>query len=290
MLVHLNPVPRHPARVVVVGAAGFVGRAVVARLEKDGVPALSLGRNELDLLAADAGDRLAGLLRPSDTLVAVAARAPVKNPDMLVENMIIAKALMRALDVPLSHVVNVSSDAVYADSTRPLTEDSSAAPDSLHGVMHLARELMFRAAAKAPLAIVRPTLIYGPGDPHNGYGPNRFRRQAAHGEGVALFGDGEERRDHVYIADVAELIACVLYRRSSGNLNIATGTVLSFREIAERVIGLSGRSVPLVRIPRAGSVPHNGYRAFDISVSRAAFPEFSYTPLAEGLALSQAAG
>ena len=37
--------------------------------------------------------------------------------------------------------------------------------------MHLARELMLKATVKAPLAVVRSTLIYGEGDPHNGYDP-----------------------------------------------------------------------------------------------------------------------
>jgi nucleoside-diphosphate-sugar epimerase len=41
------------------------------------------------------------------------------------------------------------------------------------------------------------------GDPHNGYGPNRFRRLAAAGQEIVLFGGGEERRDHVLVDDVA---------------------------------------------------------------------------------------
>ena len=103
---------------------------------------------------------------------------------------------------------------------------------SLHGVMHLAREIMFTSEVKAPLAILRPTLIYGAADPHNGYGPNRFWRLARSREPIRLFGKGEERRDHMSIDDVAELTTCVIYQRSAGALNIATGTGTSFREIA----------------------------------------------------------
>lgn len=289
MLEHLNPAPRQPERVVVLGAAGFVGKAVVARLERDSVPLLALGRGEVDLLSADAAERLGALLRPTDAFVAVAARAPVKNADMLVENMIMARAMARALSACVSHVVNISSDAIYADSAGPLTEKSSAAPESLHGVMHLAREVMLRGEVQAPLAMLRPTLIYGPGDPHNGYGPNRFRRQAAQGEGIALFGEGEERRDHVYIDDVAEIIVRVLYHRSAGSLNIATGEVHAFREIAEHVVGLSDRANGITGTPRSGPIPHNGYRSFDIAACRAAFPDFRYTSLREGLAKAQKA-
>ncbi len=136
---------------------------------------------------------------------------------------------------------------------------------------------------------LRPSLIYGAGDPHNGYGPNRFRRLAAKGEPIVLFGKGEERRDHVLIDDVAELAARVIYRRSTGALNAATGVVSSFRDIAEAVVTLSGRAVPIKETPRSGPMPHNGYRAFDIAACRAAFPDFSFVPLVEGLARAQRA-
>jgi UDP-glucose 4-epimerase len=290
MLHHHNATPIQPRRVVVMGAAGFVGGAVAGRLSADGVPMLALGRREIDLLAPDAATRLAAMLQPGDAFIAVSARAPCKNADMLVENMIMARAMARALaDSPVAHVVNISSDAIYVDSAEPLTESSCAAPGSLHGVMHLARELVLRSEVKAPLAMLRPTLIYGAADPHNGYGPNKFRRQIARGEDIVLFGEGEERRDHVFIDDVAEIIARALYRRSSGELNIASGEVHSFRDIAEKLAQLAGKSVKIKGSPRTGPMPHNGYRAFDISACRTAFPDFWPRPLDSGLAQTQKA-
>jgi len=289
MLIHGNTAPMPPARVVVLGAGGFVGNAIAGRLERDRTEVLRLGRLEVDLLAADAAERLAERLRPDDVFVAVSALAPCRNPEMLRDNMIMAAAMVRAAaSVPLAQVVNVSSDAVYADAPIPLREDSVRAPESLHGAMHLARELMFAAEVKAPLATLRPTLIYGAADPHNGYGPNRFRRLAAAGEPITLFGNGEERRDHVLIEDVAELAARVIYRRSSGTLNVATGSVASFRDIAEMVVGLSGRAVEIRPTSRSGPMPHNGYRPFDPAAGRAAFPDFRYVPLPEGLARAHA--
>lgn len=290
MLEHLNPRPVKPARVVVAGAAGFVGNAVAARLEHDGVAVLRLGRREVDFAQDDAAQRLGALLRPGDAFVAAAARAPCRNAEMLVENMRIAQAMTRALSaVEPSQVVNISSDAVYADLPGPITESSCASPGSLHGAMHLAREVMFRSELRAPLATLRPSLLYGAGDPHNGYGPNRFRRLAARSEKIVLFGEGEERRDHVYIDDVAELVARVLYRRSIGVLNVATGEVHSFREIAEKVVALSGRSVAIEGSPRNGPMPHNGYRPFDAAGCRTVFPDFAYTGLDEGLARARRA-
>src|SRR5215475_1418569 len=139
----------------------------------------------------------------------------------------------------VKHVVYFSSDAVYSDAPVPLTEESPTEPVSMHGTMHLARELMLKATAKAPLAVVRSTLIYGEGDPHNGYGPNRFRRLAAAGQEIVLFGEGEERRDHVLMDDVAEIVRTVIEHGGRGTLDIATREVYSFRDIAERIAAMA---------------------------------------------------
>ena len=285
MLQHGNNAPAPPERVVVIGAGGFVGNAIAARLERDHVSVARVTRREVDLLAPDAAIRLHALLHPGDVLVAAAALAPCRDAEMLRDNMILAAAIVAAAaKADLALTVNISSDAVYADTPEPLTEASPKAPDSLHGVMHLAREIMFRSTVNSPLVMLRPTLLYGAADPHNGYGPNRFRRLAAASEPIVLFGKGEERRDHVLIDDLADLAARVICRRSSGALNIASGAVASFRDIADIVVELADRPVPVVETVRTQPMPHNGYRAFDVAACHAAFPDFSFTPLPRGLA------
>lgn len=284
MITHLNLAPQAPNRVVVIGAGGFVGGALIKRLVQAQIPTLALSRTEIDLLAVGAATTLADLLRPTDAVVTVAAIAPVRNAHMLADNMRIVSTITEALGkVKVAHLVNISSDAVYADGPLPLTEQSPMAPTSLHGAMHLARELALGAEAGAPLANLRPTLIYGASDPHNGYGPNRFRRLAKQGSNIVLFGEGEERRDHVYIDDVAELITLVLQHKSVGALNVATGHVHSFMEIAKAVVALSGSATAVSCSPRVGPMPHQGYRPFDATVCQKSFPKFRYTPLREGL-------
>jgi len=257
MLEHLNASALKPTRVVILGAHGFVGGAAERLLRARGVPVLALGRAELNLLSSDAPAALARALRPDDSLLVISARAPVKDIAMLVENVRMVENLCKALVTTApQHVVYISSDAVYRDAKAPLTEQSCAEPASLHGAMHLTRELMLRSVVSAPLAVLRPSLLYGAADPHNGYGPNRFRRLAAAGQDIVLFGEGEERRDHVLIEDVAELIWRVLAHRSRGILNVATGEVWSFREIAERIAAMAAPAVAVRGSPRTGPVPH----------------------------------
>jgi len=284
LLVHLNTTPILPARTVIIGGGGFVGGAVVARLKAKEARVLSVARSDVDLLASNAAEKLAALLQPGDAIVVAAARAPCKDMSMLIDNMLMGKAILDAFaKVELSHVINVSSDAVYPDEPVPLNETVRPSPATFHGVMHLAREIAF-SEIKAPLAILRLTLVYGAHDPHNGYGPNRFLRHASSGKDIILFGEGEERRDHVWIEDVAELVFRVLAYRSRGILNIATGSVYSFRRIAEKAIEFNRNKVSLVSQPRQSPQPHNGYRPFDTAALRSAFPDFTFTPLFEGMA------
>ncbi len=286
MLEHLNATPTAPSRVVILGAGGFVGGQAAARLEADDIPVLRLSRGEVDLLMDGAAEKLAGLLKPEDCLVVVSAMAPCKNAAMLADNIAMMSAVCTALEQsPVAHVIYISSDAVYSDSDGPLSEDSVTAPDNLHGIMHAARELMVESVVGGtPLAILRPSLLYGLDDPHNGYGPNSFRRLAAKGEDITLFGEGEERRDHVLIDDVAEIIALVTRHKSHGALTVATGEVVSFKDLAEMVVAQFDIPVAIKGSPRKGPMPHEGYRPFDVSACREAFPEFRYTLPAEGVA------
>jgi nucleoside-diphosphate-sugar epimerase len=278
MLTHLYLQPAGQGKALVLGA-GFVGGEVARRLAKKGWEVTTSRSYDLDLTSERADEKLTGLLRPGETLVFVSAKAPVKNAEMLVANLRMAQAVLGACGrVPPGHLVYVSSDAVYADEPRPLSESTPAAPGSLHGVMHLARELMLQTLG-IPLAVVRPTLIYGEGDPHNGYGPNQFLRLAREKKPIVLFGGGEERRDHVYIGDVGEIIARVVVHRSTGTVNAVSGQVHSFREIADRVGRVAG--VPVHTSPRRGPMPHGGYRPFDPRALEAAFPGWKPQLLAD---------
>jgi len=284
MLQHLHSQEVLPHRVVVLGGGGFIGGAILRRLKESGIACVSLGRPDFDLLKPGAAEQLSKQLSAQDTLVFVSAKAPCKDMTMLSENNQMAQAVVSALKkTPVAHVVYISSDAVYKDSTSPLTEDSCAEPGSLHGVMHLTREVALRQEFAGPIAAVRATLVYGLDDPHNGYGPNRFRRLAATGQEIVLFGEGEEQRDHVHVEDIAELVRNIILRRSTGIANAVSGQVVSFRDLAQFAVKDFASKSVIKSTPRNGPMPHNGLRPFDNSAVLKAFLGFRFKGWQEGL-------
>ena len=284
MLIHNYNEIKKPKNVVVLGSNGFIGKSLSLKLESEGISLKKLSRKDIDLLSDNASESLAKHLSSEDTLVATSAIAPCKDPDMLNDNIRIAIVICKAANIAgCSHVINISSDAVYADTDHLITENTIKSPDNFHGVMHLAREIIFTNQIKKVLTTIRPTLIFGEGDTHNGYGPNQFSRLANNNQAIKLFGKGEEKRDHIYIKDVVEIIFSVIQRKSSGVINVASGDVRSFLEIAKKVSDLSQNTIDIQFSERVGPMPHNGYRPFDVSLLKKSFPDITLTPFEEDI-------
>lgn len=285
---HHSLEPCDPRCVAVLGAGGFVGSDLMASLTADevsGIPSLS---TDVDLLSSQSVALITKRFEDADALVFVAALTPDKGKDIttFMNNLVMCQHLCRSLDSleNLRHVVYISSDAVYAEDANPLSESSPCNPGSFHGMMHLARELMLSESLKelsVPLLVLRPSLLYGASDTHNGYGPNRFARNLFSGEPVKLFGKGEEKRDHVYIRDLTELVREGLRHRSSGVLNVATGTSYSFLEVVEMIASEAGQELVVENLPRSGGITHCH---FDVTEMRRAFPKFRSTFLSAGIA------
>jgi len=283
---HLESKPTLPARVVVLGATGFVGQDLIMRLQSRGIEVLPLSSREIDLAKPEATEKLKNLVRDRDSLVIVSALTPDKGKDVatLVRNLSMVQNVAAFLEeTQCAHVVYISSDAVYADDANPVRETSCCDPSSFHGLMHLVRERVLAAAVQkqgTPLMILRPTAIYGAADTHNSYGPNRFLRTALKNREIKLFGMGEEKRDHLCIKDLSEITLLSLERRSQGVLNVATGESVSFFDLAEMIKALCGNETRIEGSPRANPVTH---RHFEISALYKGFPEFRFTMLADGL-------
>ena len=284
MISHQHSTPKNPARAVLLGAGGFIGKAVLAKLHGLGIPVLAPRSGELNLTEPAAAERLAGLLRPTDAVVMLSALTPDKGRDVatLMKNLTMMQSVCAALEkMGCAHLVYFSSDAVYNLAVSRVTEDTPASPQDLYGAMHYTREIMARGLAKIPVLVLRPTLIFGLDDTHNSYGPNRFRRAAQKEGKVTLFGGGEETRDHIHVDDVAELTVRCLRHASTGTLNVATGRSVSFHELAELVAKQFPRPVEIVKTPRANPVTH---RHYDITNTIKAFPDIRFISLEEGIA------
>jgi nucleoside-diphosphate-sugar epimerase len=196
-------------------------------------------------------------------------------------NLAMGRAVCEATrSVELAQLIYASSDAVYSFATTLVCEDTPAIPTDLYGAMHRTRELMLAAEAKAPLAVLRLTAVYGADDTHNSYGPNRFARQAHKDGRIALFGNGEEMRDHLYVDDAIDLMLQAAMRGSTGLLNLASGKSESFRAVADLVAAQAGRHVEIVPSARQNPATH---RHFDVTNLMRAFPGTRFKPLADGL-------
>jgi nucleoside-diphosphate-sugar epimerase len=283
VIIHRLPAPRAPERVVLFGASGFIGRAIQARLRAEGIPALAITSGEIDLSSAASVTQISGLLKPADAVVMLSAITPDKGRDIatLMKNLAMMEHLCAALEkTGCAHLVYFSSDAVYDNTVARVTEAAPASPQDLYGTMHRTREIM-AGGIKAPLLMLRPTLVYGADDTHNAYGPNRFRRMAQKDGRITLFGSGEELRDHVHVDDVAALAVHCLLRQSAGVLSIATGISTSFRNVAELVARQFGKPVEIVETPRANPVTH---RHYDVTSLIKAFPDYRFISLQDGVA------
>lgn len=236
-------------------------------------------KKKIDLTQNQSVKKLNKIINSNDILVFISAIAPVKSFKMLNENLMICQNVFKVLiHKKIKYLLYVSSDAVYSDSKVPINEKSKTEPDNLHGFMHLMRENILKLL-DIKMCIVRPTLVYGSNDPHNGYGPNKFIRNAQSKKDISLFGKGEERRDHIHVNDVGEIIYLLIKKRYTGTINLVSGKIISFYKIAKIIRDNYGIKINYIK--RNGPMPHNGYRAFNNILLRKVLPnkkKFTYLP------------
>jgi len=255
-----------PKRVVILGTSGIISSNLQKALKKSKINILLLGRSKLNLKKENAGKVLASKIKNKDVVIFIAAEAPVKNIKMFINNLKICNAVCYSLGKKnINHLIYISSD------------------NSLHGLMHLTREIILKNKFNKILCILRPTLIYGPGDSHNGYGPNRFLNFALRNKSISIFGNGEEKRDHIFIQDLIKIIVKCIEMKGLGNINLVSGKIYSFRYLAKLVINLAKSKSKLVKIKRAGPMPHNGYRPFNITLLKKYFKEIKISTIRTGI-------
>lgn len=216
----------------------------------------------------DAAELQSALQRCATVLHAAAATTPSSSAGQplleLADNVEPALRLLEALRPhPDVHLIYVSTGgALYGDiGGRAATESDAVAPRSFHGAGKAAIESFLAAEAAQsgrPLTILRPSNLYGPGQPlRAGFGVIRTILEHLRQDTVmAIFGDGETVRDYLYIDDMVE--ACVRFvalGADRGIYNVGTGVGHSLNELRTIVERVCGRTL---------RVTHVGARRIDI--------------------------
>jgi UDP-glucose 4-epimerase len=258
-------------RVLVTGGAGFIGSHVVDRLLDDGhtvtvVDDLSTGRIELvnpratfhrcDIRSTRL-DAVVAEARP-ETIVHVAAQAAVSRSvadpvfDASVNVLGSIRLMEAARRVGAHRIVYTSTGgAAYGDTdVLPTPEDHPARATSPYGVSKVTVERYLECWAGLtggrPLAL-RLANVYGPRqNPLGEAGVIAiFCHRLFSGQPCIVNGDGEQTRDYVYVADVADAVSRAVERAdATGVLNIGTGLETSVNELYRRLARGAGVSRP----------------------------------------------
>jgi UDP-glucose 4-epimerase len=252
--------------VLVLGGAGFIGRAVVRALcaehqsvrvlDRHGAPADGLGAGVERWCAADLadGEALREMLAGCDAVVHLAAGAsPARSEGAWASDaasqVLPAIALLEAMHACcVRRLVFVSSGGtVYGRTTRePIREDHATAPMSAYGLGKLMVEqcLAFqRRLARLEPVVLRVSNAYGEGQAGNrGQGViATFVADALAGRPLRVLGDGSAVRDYVHVADVAAAVLAALHYRGEHRVfNVGSGIGHSIDEVVaalERALG-----------------------------------------------------
>jgi UDP-glucose 4-epimerase len=164
-------------------------------------------------------------------------------------------------------VVYASSAAVYGDAaTVPIAETAPCVPLSAYGADKFACELHARVAGHVhgiPTVGLRFFNVYGPRqDPKSPYSGviSIFCERIAAGQSVAIFGDGQQTRDFIYVGDVVRVLLAGMGLRAEGSpvFNVCGGLPTSVEALAQLIAELSGKNLNAeTRPPRAGEIRHS---------------------------------
>ena len=224
-------------KIILIGGSGFLGQNFSKLLEERNIEYHSTSSSSLDLINLKNRDEIENINKSSNqTIVFFSALTPDKgkNIDTFNLNIKMAQNFLENLDDHFeknNQIMYVSSDAVYPLNEERINFNTKPEPTDLYSAMHSTREIMFKNKFSENLTIIRPTLIYGFGDTHNSYGPNRYFNQYLEKNEINIFGEGLDVRDHLYIRDLCEIIYKIIKKKIFGTFNIASGNSISYKEL-----------------------------------------------------------
>jgi UDP-glucose 4-epimerase len=248
-------------RILVTGAAGFIGRHLCQRLHDNGACVFGLVRSyraEKELLfkqyVIDISDHkqvnqllqdvqpemivhLAAVKNRSDELDAFRRGF---NADVLgTINLIEASMALQSL---ISFVFIGSCDE-YGQQEMPFVESVREKPNSAYGVTKLAVTQVLQTLARSksfPAVILRPSVIYGPGQGADMFIPSLIHKLISHQKFAMT--KGEQTRDFLYINDMVEaiLLALVTAGINGEIINISSSSPIRIDYMARKIAQLIG--------------------------------------------------
>lgn len=309
-------VPNVPAqrvaehRVVVTGAAGFIGSTVVEQLLALGAEVVGIDdfdpwylpdrkrsnlvtameHTDFTLVEADAAQVVGEVFEPGDLVLHLAGRPGVQDSwglgftDYSRRNIELTQRIFEeALGVGVERVVYASSSSIYGGSSAG--DHRGAAPISPYGVSKLAGEQLAGVYAERGLDIVslRYFTVYGPRQRPDMAMHRMFEATAENETVFVRRGDGHQRREFTFVGDVAEatILSAVAPGAPGRSLDIGGGESASLLDAIALVEQLAG-PMRLETMPAPAGDPR--VTAADLGPTTAALGWVPTTPLADGLA------
>lgn len=268
-------------KVLVTGAAGFIGAALTRSLSDSGIPVVALDglldglypadekktrfRHVAELpgvqaLTLDLRTDDLGVIPGDVTHVVNEAAMPGLSLSWVDTELYIGcnlQAVSRLVEAsatwPLQKFIQVSTSSVYG---RNAVGDESLAtePVSPYGVTKLAAEHLVLAHWRdsgLPVSILRYFSVYGPGQrPDMAY--RKFIDRALSGSQIDVYGSGEQSRSNTYIDDCVTATTNALTSARPGEVyNIAGGEERSLNDALSIIEGLTGAPLEIHRHPSA---------------------------------------
>ena len=259
-------------RVLVTGAAGFIGSHLVDALLTEGSDVLALddlsrGRRDQVNPAAEftrmdvADPRLVDLVaahRP-DVVFHLAAQIDVRRSvaDPVADAQTNVVGTVNILHASAQHGVRrvvfaSSGGAIYGDTdVIPTPESHELRPASPYGTAKLCGEAygtLYQRMRGLEFTALRYANVYGPRqDPHGEAGVVAiFAQHLLRDEPVRINGDGLQTRDYVYVDDVVRANLAAMASRTPDAINIGTGVETDVDGLYERLRRISGTEAPAV--------------------------------------------
>jgi GDP-L-fucose synthase len=250
--------------ILVAGATGLVGSAIVREIERVGKPVKGISSKDVDLLDRKATFNYLADLQPIVVIDAAARVGGIgannSHPvDFLTQNIQIQSNLMDAAhQAKVKNFVFLGSSCIYPrNCAQPIKEEfimtgELEQTNSAYAIAKIAGLELIKSYRKQfghKWISVMPTNLYGPNDnfdlENSHVFPALIRKfiegKKNNSKSVTLWGSGSPKREFLHVDDLAKgVLACLEKYDSDQHINIGTGEDLEIKELAVKIAKASG--------------------------------------------------